>query len=285
MGYLECRSPKCGNPVFATGLCRKHYEQARLATAVPCSVSGCNKKAYRGDLCRTHYRLYIDSTHPICVVPGCDNHQKTLSSGLCEKHLLRARKHGHTEQTRPPDWGAREEHLLYQTWVWHRRGLPNSMVVEWADDFWAFTAAVGDKPDGCTLRRLDPDQPLGPENWHWKVSTPSEDKAAYARAWRNANPDKARNSELKKSFGITLAQYDAMHESQEGKCAICGQVETAVGSDGAPRRMPVDHCHATGVVRGLLCTACNRALGLFKDSSIVLDNAVKYLAKFPVDTP
>ena len=284
MGYVECSSPNCGTPVFASGLCRKHYEQARLETAAPCSVSGCGFKAYRGELCATHYRAHISSTHPICTIAGCSNHQKTLSSGLCEKHLQRSRKHGNTNQSRPTDWGAREAHPLYKSWTWHRRGLPDSMVPEWATDFWAFTTAVGAKPEGCTLRKLDQSRPLGPGNWDWKVSTSNKDKAAYQRVWRNANPDKARNTELKKSFGITLMQYDAMHDAQNGRCKICGELETAVGADGAPRRMPVDHCHKTGVVRGLLCTACNRALGLFKDSSTVLKNAVKYLAEFDVDT-
>jgi hypothetical protein len=158
------------------------------------------------------------------------------------------------------------------------------MAREWATDFWAFVESVGSKPDGCTLRRLNTRQPIGPQNWEWKVSTSSKDKAAYARAWRNNNPDKARNSDLMKSHGITLDQYDAMHDAQDGRCAICGNLETAVGADGAPRRMPVDHCHITGVIRGLLCTACNRALGLFKDSPEILHRAIKYLG-ITVDTP
>jgi hypothetical protein len=36
---IECKVPECGNPVFSTGLCRKHYEQGRLATASPCSIA------------------------------------------------------------------------------------------------------------------------------------------------------------------------------------------------------------------------------------------------------
>lgn len=42
-------------------------------------------------------------------------------------------------------------------------------------------------------------------------------------------------------------------------------------------KLVVDHCHDTGIVRGLLCHNCNRALGLFKDKIEVLKNAIKYL--------
>ena len=39
----------------------------------------------------------------------------------------------------------------------------------------------------------------------------------------------------------------------------------------------VDHCHKSGQIRGLLCNACNKGLGLFKDSPIILEKAIKYL--------
>ena len=104
------------------------------------------------------------------------------------------------------------------------------------------------------------------------TSTPSEE-------FRKQNPDKAKNSELKRSFGITLPIYEKMLEDQGHVCAICKGKETALHKDGGPRRMPVDHCHDTGKVRGLLCTACNRALGLFKDDIGVLESALEYLRK------
>jgi hypothetical protein len=50
-----------------------------------------------------------------------------------------------------------------------------------------------------------------------------------------------------------------------------------IDKDGAPRSMPVDHSHATGKVRALLCTSCNRGLGFFKDSPELLIEAAKYL--------
>ena len=59
--------------------------------------------------------------------------------------------------------------------------------------------------------------------------------------------------------------------AQNGRCAICGRPETEAGG------LAVDHCHATGKVRGLLCTLCNTALGKFRDRTDILRAAIRYL--------
>lgn len=64
-----------------------------------------------------------------------------------------------------------------------------------------------------------------------------------------------RKNRLKRTYGLTLKQYDKMVEDQDGVCAICG----SVNENG--HRLAVDHNHKTGKVRGLLCRKCN--LGLF----------------------
>lgn len=278
MEYTECSHVNCGNPVFARGICRKHYEQERLATAAPCSFSGCQNKAYRGDLCAEHYRARQKSSRPTCTVPGCADPQKTLKSGLCERHLFRFSRHGTVEQPRRADWGARESHPLFQSYHWHRR-KPNGMCKEWADDFWLFVETVGEKPYGCTLRKHIQDQPISPTNWHWKESIPSKDAAMRQKTYRAQHPERIKNTELKKLYGITLQDYQRMAEAQNHRCAICGELETAVDKQGVPRRMPVDHCHATGKIRELLCSACNKALGGFRDRPDLLRKAAGYIEK------
>jgi hypothetical protein len=182
------------------------------------------------------------------------------------------------------DWGAREKHPNYKLWTWHRRKGVFGFDKNWHDDFWAFVSVVGIRPAKHTLRRIDSSKPLGPGNWDWVESVDSKDKAEYQRKWRQANPEKATNHNLKKMYGISLEAYEAMALQQNGVCAICKNPEQSVDKDGAPRRMPVDHCHKTGKVRALLCTACNRALGLFKDSSSVLKAAAEYIEKH-LDAP
>jgi len=81
---------------------------------------------------------------------------------------------------------------------------------------------------------------------------------------------------LKYKYGITEKQYNEMLSSQSFACAICGSKKT---KDERATKLVVDHCHATGKVRGLLCSACNKGIGLFEDSKEALLEAIKYLER------
>lgn len=86
------------------------------------------------------------------------------------------------------------------------------------------------------------------------------------------DPQAARESKLKRKYGMTLDQYDQMLVSQGECCAICGtNVSDHIG------RFVVDHNHETGCVPALLCNNCNTALGLFKDDPETLRKATRYL--------
>jgi hypothetical protein len=97
---------------------------------------------------------------------------------------------------------------------------------------------------------------------------------AASAAWREANKhrirDMAKAAKLKHTYGITVEQYQALFESQSGVCAICGKPPGKLA-------LAVDHCHATGRIRGLLCTCCNHGLGMFRDCPINLSRAIEYL--------
>jgi hypothetical protein len=77
-------------------------------------------------------------------------------------------------------------------------------------------------------------------------------------------------SKIKCQFGLDRDTYSQMLSGQEGKCAICRQLPSK-------KKLSVDHCHATGRVRGLLCTTCNSLLGRCKDNPQILRLAVEYL--------
>lgn len=92
---------------------------------------------------------------------------------------------------------------------------------------------------------------------------------------------RAASRSLKRKYGITLQDYEKMHEERNGKCDICNREETSTEkSTGNIRRLAVDHCHNTEKVRGLLCATCNTALGKFRDSKDTLLKAIEYLDKF-----
>ena len=78
---------------------------------------------------------------------------------------------------------------------------------------------------------------------------------------------------LKRKYGIDVATYDRILESQNGRCAICHKKPVS-------ERLHVDHNHVTGAVRGLLCNQCNRGLGMLHDSISALKAALTYLKKW-----
>lgn len=84
--------------------------------------------------------------------------------------------------------------------------------------------------------------------------------------------EKQKNRALKNAFNLSLEEYNKILQEQDYKCAICGSI-TPKGKGS----FHVDHCHASGMIRGLLCHYCNVGLGNFRDNIELLDKAKKYL--------
>jgi Recombination endonuclease VII len=82
-------------------------------------------------------------------------------------------------------------------------------------------------------------------------------------------PDKVRERKLKERYGISPSDWDKLFESQGKSCAIC----KLSGS----QRWHTDHCHKSGIVRGILCQGCNHLLGFSSDDEAVLAAAINYL--------
>lgn len=97
------------------------------------------------------------------------------------------------------------------------------------------------------------------------------------KQYNDANKEKAWARNLKSRYGITPEQYEAMFIAQNGCCKICGTDDPGVNGWGKRTRFAVDHDHATGNVRALLCSPCNGMLGLANDNTSVLRNAIQYL--------
>jgi hypothetical protein len=89
---------------------------------------------------------------------------------------------------------------------------------------------------------------------------------AQNKRWREAHPAYNRERQLSQ-YGMTIADFDGISELSGGRCWICDGLE----------KLQVDHDHATGEVRGLLCHKCNKTLGLFNDDPKLFMSALKYL--------
>lgn len=108
-----------------------------------------------------------------------------------------------------------------------------------------------------------------------------EQRKEYLREHRQIHPHVWKDSDLQRKFGISLDEYIKMAIAQHNKCAICGDEEKEV-RNGTPKNLAVDHHHATGKVRGLLCSSCNTGLGKFKDNIKILKNAISYLERYSI---
>jgi len=113
-------------------------------------------------------------------------------------------------------------------------------------------------------------------NEHARLAAARARETPEGRVRQNANKRrscarKKRGAQLWASYRLRLPQYEAATSALGGACAICGERE--VGG----RRLAVDHDHATGCYRGLLCMNCNMAIGKFRDRPDLLRKAADYL--------
>lgn len=89
-----------------------------------------------------------------------------------------------------------------------------------------------------------------------------------------------RKIQRRHKYGLNDDKFKEMLSEQAGLCACCGiSLDEGWTQNHKPNKLVVDHDHATGVVRGLLCTKCNKGLGLLGDSVEGLEKALAYLKK------
>ncbi len=124
--------------------------------------------------------------------------------------------------------------------------------------------------------------------------------AAEKKAWVKANfdHDNARNKAYNREHAHiirgnkikiywpgtdwqqAMTNYKIMRDKQNGVCALCNRPEKRQHAvTGTTWDLAIDHCHETGRVRGLLCNACNRGLGLLGDKIDTLEKVLAYLKK------
>jgi hypothetical protein len=105
-----------------------------------------------------------------------------------------------------------------------------------------------------------------------KTGRQSRCKECRSRHYQK-NKKAARDYAYRARYGLTVDEYEALVAKQHGLCALCHKPSNGKRWAGV---LHVDHDHATGKVRGLLCQRCNTALGYFEDEHLV-DRALIYL--------
>jgi Recombination endonuclease VII len=107
--------------------------------------------------------------------------------------------------------------------------------------------------------------------WHHENRTKLQQ---YQNRWRKENAQLFKAIKLRYLYGLELGAYDQMVAHQDGRCAICQQKD----------KLGVDHDHATGKVRELLCNKCNIALAHIRDDVRIARALANYLVKHGTKT-
>jgi hypothetical protein len=208
-----------------------------------CSVAGCGGKYLARGLCKKHYyaKRRADVLSGVIVTAPCEVEG-------CERPIL-AKGLCASHYTARRDSARRAEVRQEQ----------RPCVVCGAD-------LAGRRPNAmyCSIRckeRAESER---------KSGNPEYQARAHKRYVRRA--DVHRRQYVQWAYRLTPEEYDVLVESQHGLCAICGSRPGA-------RRLAIDHDHATGAIRGLLCGSCNNGLGRFKDNPATLDAAAAYLRR------
>ena len=100
----------------------------------------------------------------------------------------------------------------------------------------------------------------------------------YNRRWAREHAAHRREYSLGWRYNFTPLDYAEMLLAQQGVCGSCGQPETRRQNDKFTA-LAVDHDHKTGLVRGLLCSRCNLALGFLDDNTAKIRKLLAYMER------
>lgn len=265
----SCHAEGCEASGTKVGFCERHYRQARRRGIIGwdgtvCADPGCDRPAVRGKSCEAHYaRRQREAAGP-CSVDDCG--KPIVGRNLCSAHYRSLRLYGDPLVTRkkaraicsipdcpnPPASGGLCAKHATRVRRYGTTELPPKPIV-------APMPAWQCRQCGADLEKLT-------------RGRPSYCSQACREAWQFWDRQQKHRGRWLKQYGLTVGQFDEMLASQGSACAICRSTEPGY------RNWSVDHCHATGRVRGLLCLLCNTGLGKFRDNPDLMRRAIEYLA-------
>lgn len=118
---------------------------------------------------------------------------------------------------------------------------------------------------------LHPDLQTVADQWS-KIKEKQSEDAGARRSLKKQRKDYIRNYRMEKRYGLTEETYQQMKQAQDNACFICKETHPC---------LYVDHNHATGKVRKLLCPGCNTFVGLLEKRGHLIDRALYYIASEP----
>jgi hypothetical protein len=154
------------------------------------------------------------------------------------------------------------------------RPIASRMMCQPCYKRWLSSTADAERPAkvnpgrGCytTAAECHPDRPMRAHGMCQRC---------YLQAYRKKNlaalKAKSKEQRVRREYGLTLEDVAVMQAAQGGRCAICDRLPSK------GNRMHIDHCHSSGVVRGLLCRSCNMYLGTIEARAAQIPAFLNYL--------
>lgn len=244
-----CAVPDCDMSPQYRKLCYPHLSAD--PDAQRCEHVGCGNACVSGGYCPTHASQLrregttwdVTTEHHIkgkaCIGPLCDR-PAVHRDGHCKTHWEQSRKHGYTWVIGAPRLGRQKRNECRIC------GSPDVQI-------WGMCLAHAVEANGVC--------------WLPGCTQPASHKRSGL-----CETDRRRERSMVFSYGIGWQERQKIAESQGHACAICGKPDDPVSD-----ALHIDHDHATGFVRGLLCGSCNRAIGLLRHDSKALWSAILYL--------
>lgn len=216
---------------------------------------------------------------PICTVEGCDRPVLILKRGWCRRHYRRWQRYGDPTrlvfQPRPDECDvegctapvhSRRYCAPHYRWWWKTGTAAHLTRVQKQAAY-----AAREQPGWQVCRNCDELKPLDEftrkrKDGDERIARCRTCVRAYGQATRERNLARA----AMRNYGLTPEEYAALMADR--RCHVCGTTKHQSG-----RRLHIDHCHVTQKVRGLLCHACNTALGLVNDDPDRLKALIHYL--------
>src|SRR5229473_7496563 len=118
----------------------------------------------------------------------------------------------------------------------------------------------------------------------WSTPEAKAKRKELDEAFFLKHPEKRRQYHLRAKFRMIPSEYAKLITEQNGLCAICREPERAK-QNGVVRNLAIDHDHDTGKLRGLLCSDCNRSIGMMMDNPERLESAARYLRRYKPREP
>lgn len=164
--------------------------------------------------------------------------------------------------------------------IWERSVVPRDPTSCWCGETIPVQIGPGSRQKYCTPEHRPKAVPMSRQRGGRGVN-----RRSYAKCGTCKSPyGELRASSLCGDCQSEISarrrvHYARLAQTQGQVCAICGSAELGVTKTGKPRKLALDHCHATGEVRELLCTNCNLMLGNARDSAEILELGAAYIRK------